>query len=221
MGRHGGDFDVLSSPVADRNNCSDVDYAALKSVEPEGFESWNDLKKQAWNQLDTNPNAFLYRYTLPGEEKKNGPWSDDEKQHFIKVLQEHPPDKAHWGMFSKHIPGRVGYQCNAFYKKLISLGEIDEATNQPKEDGQNTDGDSNNGEQKAKPLKKSKKNYVEYDGDQFAFNYNMINSTSFHFLPPNGNDDVPTFHEILLDSLKNTDIMQRFMETSNPYFKVK
>jgi hypothetical protein len=29
-----------------------------------------------------------------------------------------------WGIFSKPIPGRVGYQCSNFYRQLIKKGEI-------------------------------------------------------------------------------------------------
>lgn len=104
----------------------DIDLKEIKKNIPPDFDTWTECKKQAWQHLDDNPNTFFYRHVLPGETKKNGLWSEDEKVLFLKVFKEHPPVKGHWGLFSRYIPSRVGYQCNSFYKKLVSTGEIEE-----------------------------------------------------------------------------------------------
>lgn len=120
-------YDCCSSPVADR---SQVDIGSeIKQNEtelPAGFETWAPCKQQSWNQMNANPNAFFYRHVMPGENKKNGPWSNDEKLKFIKALEEEGGDVSHWGLFARKICGRVGYQCNAFFKKLQSSGELTE-----------------------------------------------------------------------------------------------
>ena len=125
----GDEVEICSSPMPEHMT-QDLDMPAVtigkeqeKKV-PAGFDQWAPCKKQAWLQMEANPNAFFYRHVLPDEERKNGPWTEEEKELFLKVLEEHPPEMGHWGLFARHIPGRVGYQCNAFYKKLVAAGEI-------------------------------------------------------------------------------------------------
>ena len=122
------DSDILSSPLSDHNNTTeDGTLGSIKLNEinlPEDFDSWTPCKQQAWMQIESNPNCFFYRHVLPGEEKKMGSWTQQERKLFIEAIKAHPPTSGHWGLFSRYIPGRVGYQCNAFYKKLLAEGAI-------------------------------------------------------------------------------------------------
>ena len=72
--------------------------------------------------------AFLYRNLKPGERKRTGAWSDDEKAKFVKRLAEFPIDGTNWGAFSAEIEGRCGYQCKKFYKLLVDRGEVKPVT---------------------------------------------------------------------------------------------
>ena len=121
--------DVCSSPIPERiENSVSVSLVNKKESypRPPDYDSWMPCKKQAWDQMEENPNGFFYRHVLPGEVKKNGPWSAEEKKLFIETLRKEPLGNTHWGLFARNIPGRVGYQCNAFFKKLIATGELQE-----------------------------------------------------------------------------------------------
>ena len=108
----------------------------------EEIETWSPAKRHSWESKKTNPNAFYYRHVDPGQVKKTGPWDDDEKVIFLRAIKLHPPTQGKWGLFSMHIPGRVGYQCRNFYHRLLESGEIQ--------------GDLVPGEGTEKPVKKEK-----------------------------------------------------------------
>ncbi len=64
-----------------------------------------------------------------GETQKNGKWEEEEKELFFKRYYQQygdakiPITEIKWGIFSRGIPGRVGYQCAAFMRSLIKAGE--------------------------------------------------------------------------------------------------
>jgi hypothetical protein len=91
---------------------------------PAGFFDWTHCRKQAWLSHQTNPNAFFYRHVAPGEVARGGPWTEAETSLVLEVLKEHPPGTNGWGLFSRHIPGRAGYQCRAHFKRLVAAGII-------------------------------------------------------------------------------------------------
>ena len=205
----------------------DVDLAAIKKIEPPGFQEWAQCKKQAWLQIDVNPNAFFYRHVLPGEERKNGPWSEDEKMLFLKNLKEHPPESGHWGLFARNIPGRVGYQCNAYFKKLVAAGEVEgyapkediETRNSQPKESSNVECDSDSQPIKVHTPKKKRNNLLSFRGNEYAYQYNIIDSNCFHFIPEDYDSDL-TFHEMLLDELKKPEIFKRFVNNTNIYYKI-
>lgn len=224
MSSCGSDNDVLSSPVGDHGIETEVDLSSIKKIEPPGFQDWAQCKKQAWLQIDVNPNAFFYRHVLPNEERKNGPWSEEEKALFLKNLKEHPPESGHWGLFARNIPGRVGYQCNAYFKKLVAAGEIEGYT--PKEDSENkhsqpkeASGSDNDSEIKVHTPKKKKSCLMNFKGEDYAYKYNIIDSSSFHFIPEDYDSEI-SFHETLLSELKNPETFQRFVNNTNVYYKI-
>ena len=69
-----------------------------------------------------NENAYYYRFNAPGEAQATGKVSEEEKAIFLKLVSEGVDYK--WGIFSKRMPGRVGYQCSNFYRQLIKNGEL-------------------------------------------------------------------------------------------------
>jgi len=99
---------------------------ALSDVQKK--EGWSKARIEAYEKIKTNPNAYYYRFNEPGEKQKNGKWSQKEKLKFIEKLKEYvqETDNFQWGLFSKHIPGRVGYQCSCFYRTLLKSREIKE-----------------------------------------------------------------------------------------------
>eukprot|EP01080_Neovahlkampfia_damariscottae_P012754 gene12754-7030_t len=101
-----------------------LDDALSKS---ESFEGWSPARIKAYKLLDTNPNAYYYRFNAPEENQKNGAWSKEEKELFferIKTFDLRKEGATQWGIFSMTIPGRVGYQCSNFYRHLVKKGEI-------------------------------------------------------------------------------------------------
>eukprot|EP01091_Cochliopodium_minus_P014530 TRINITY_DN4947_c0_g1_i1.p1 TRINITY_DN4947_c0_g1~~TRINITY_DN4947_c0_g1_i1.p1 ORF type:complete len:623 (+),score=220.02 TRINITY_DN4947_c0_g1_i1:30-1898(+) len=88
---------------------------------------WSEKRKKAYLKREKNPNSYYFRYKDPNEEIRKGPFTQMEKEAFIHRLKEVGPQN--WGIFSRMIEGRVGYQCSNFYKYLVSRGEIEEIRN--------------------------------------------------------------------------------------------
>ena len=101
---------------------------APKGISPETWLSWSDARRTSYLRADSFPNAYYYRHLPPGEKQINGAWTAHEKQLFLKRVAEFRGDSdtmnGDWGLFSLSIPGRVGYQCSNFYRKLVEAGEI-------------------------------------------------------------------------------------------------
>ena len=75
------------------------------------MEGWSEARIRAYQGMKKNPNAYFYRFNAPGETQKNGPWSKEEDELFMRRLKEFGAD-GQWGIFSMTIPGRVGYQVS-------------------------------------------------------------------------------------------------------------
>lgn len=107
-------------------------------VKEEEWNTWSDAHKQSYKQMKSNPNSYLYRNLSPGEKQKNGPWSPEEHRLFLKRLheiREQGINEGKWGIFSEAIPGRVGYQCANYYRKLVKSGEVHDEYYRQDEDG--------------------------------------------------------------------------------------
>lgn len=89
----------------------------------EAMRDWSAARIRAYAALETNPNAYYYRFNAPGEAQRTGPWSADEKALFLRRVAEIGVD-GRWGLFAAAIPGRVGYQCANFYRLLVRTGEL-------------------------------------------------------------------------------------------------
>lgn len=75
------------------------------------MEGWSEARVRAYQSMKKNPNSYFYRFNAPGEMQRNGPWSKEEDEAFMKRLNEFGAD-GQWGIFSMTIPGRVGYQVS-------------------------------------------------------------------------------------------------------------
>lgn len=73
------------------------------------MEGWSSARIRAYKALKDKPNTYYYRFNAPGEQQRNGPWTKQEHDLFMKRLEEVGAD-GQWGIFSMAIPGRVGYQ---------------------------------------------------------------------------------------------------------------
>jgi len=94
---------------------------ALKDVG--NMEGWSEARKKAWNNRRTAPNAYFYRFNVPGQPQKNGKWdAEDHRLFMARVLAFGVNDQ--WGIFSKKIPGRVGYQCSNYWRGLVKDGDV-------------------------------------------------------------------------------------------------
>eukprot|EP01122_Echinamoeba_exundans_P010684 TRINITY_DN4054_c0_g1_i2.p1 TRINITY_DN4054_c0_g1~~TRINITY_DN4054_c0_g1_i2.p1 ORF type:complete len:711 (-),score=177.41 TRINITY_DN4054_c0_g1_i2:1487-3619(-) len=100
-----------------------LDDAVAQATQQGSMEGWSQARVRAWKLRDSNPNAYYYRFNDPGEEQRNGKWTEDEKKAFFKRMAEVGVN-GQWGIFAKEIHGRVGYQCANFYRQLIESGEI-------------------------------------------------------------------------------------------------
>ena len=107
-------------------------------VSPEIWDSWSDAHKDSYIKQKENPNTYLYRNLPPGEKQKSGKWSKEETQLFLarlKEFREQGIKEGKWGLFSQAIPGRVGYQCSNFYRKLIKDGVVKDELYKQGQDG--------------------------------------------------------------------------------------
>lgn len=109
---------------------SNSEYPCPENIDEEIWNSWSEARKKSYITGMKNPNAYLYRHLPPGEEQRNGAWTKQEKALFFARLAEMREEgikTGKWGIFSMTIPGRVGYQCANYYRKLVASGEIKDA----------------------------------------------------------------------------------------------
>jgi len=95
---------------------------ALKTKDT-NMTGWSVARKKAYKVIEKNPNAYHYRFNKPGEPSGSGAWTKKEHKQFMKLLLEKGANK-NWGLFSIRIPGRVGYQCSNYYRKLVKHYKI-------------------------------------------------------------------------------------------------
>ena len=78
--------------------------------------TWSEARKKAYQNKETSPNQYYYRFNENPYEAKAGKWSKDEDELF-SLVKKHGPKQ--WGILSKSIAGRVGYTCNKRYHELV------------------------------------------------------------------------------------------------------
>lgn len=94
---------------------------ALKNVG--NMEGWSEARKKAWKNRKTAQNAYFYRFNVPGQPQKNGKWDKNDHALFMKRVMEIGANDQ-WGIFSKKIPGRVGYQCSNYWRSMVKDGDV-------------------------------------------------------------------------------------------------
>ena len=121
--------------VRHRSHVVKVDRLLLSDALAQGnMKGWSEARKRAYQLKDQNPNAYYYRFNDVGEEQGNGAWTKAEVKQFLKRLKEVGAN-GQWGIFAMGVPGRVGYQCSNFYRKLVEKGEIKDPNYVIGEDG--------------------------------------------------------------------------------------
>ena len=98
------------------------------------MKGWSEARKRAYQLKGQNPNAYYYRFNDVGEAQGNGAWTKAEVKKFLKRLKEVGAN-GQWGIFAMGVPGRVGYQCSNFYRKLVEKGDIKDPNYVIGEDG--------------------------------------------------------------------------------------
>ena len=97
---------------------------AVPDPKPDGWDSWSTAKKKSYLVRGENPNTFYYRHVSPGLTQATGKWTAEEHEQFMVGFSEMGPEITQWGVFSKHVPSRVGYQCRAHYVRLVKDGRL-------------------------------------------------------------------------------------------------
>ncbi len=52
------------------------------------MQGWSSARVRAHQMINQNPNTYYYRFNAPGETQRNGPWSAEEHEIFMKRLDE-------------------------------------------------------------------------------------------------------------------------------------
>lgn len=108
----------------DNNNNNDTNSVINEKVEESLSKAgWSTARIKAYKNKDKNPNAYYYRFNEPNETQRTGEWSIDEKIVFYNNIISIGLN-YNWGLFSKNIQGRVGYQCSNFFRSLILSKDI-------------------------------------------------------------------------------------------------
>ena len=138
--------DVFSSPYIPRDNTmfelsirneETKSFTIASRDDPDSLVSWLSVRRDSWMN---DENTYLYHNVPSNEVQRFGPWSEEEKQHFLHSLHNREPKDNEWGLFSKRIPGRTGSQCRRFYYQLFQTHE-----------------------QKSSPISLSKVKFAEYE----------------------------------------------------------
>ena len=93
----------------------------LNNVETK--EDWSDAQKKAWRQKASNPNEFYYRFNVSGQLQKKGEWDKAEHKLFMERVLELGVNEK-WGLWSKTIPGRIGYCCSNYMKRMREREDV-------------------------------------------------------------------------------------------------
>ena len=98
-------------------------------------------RQTAWNNRMKSPNEFYYRFNANGISRdqknqqrlclqqpcKTGAFGSTSTEHKLFMQRVKALGvNTEWGIFSKTIPGRVGYKCSSYWRKLITRGDIED-----------------------------------------------------------------------------------------------
>ena len=104
----------------DNDNDSESDSDIPKMVYS---SSWSHARKKAWRNRDKNKNEYYYRFNENALVVRKGKWKKKEFKQFMLNIKKFGVNKQ-WGMFSKNIKRRAGYQCSNKWRELIKSGMV-------------------------------------------------------------------------------------------------
>ena len=98
-----------------------------KQVNREVLEAlgWSKARIDAFMNKDTKPNAYYYRFLDRGEIQSNGGFTKEQHIKFMQRAKEIGVN-VQWGIFSRTIPGKVGYQCSNHWRQLILNKKVED-----------------------------------------------------------------------------------------------
>ena len=103
-------------------------------VSAEQWSSWSEGKWSQYTKYVKNANSYFYREVAPGEHFITGPFSAAEHAIFLERVKELKGRLVgNWGIFSRALPGRVGYQCANYYRQLVKRGILEDETKKNRE----------------------------------------------------------------------------------------
>ncbi|KAF7729339.1 hypothetical protein EC973_004595 [Apophysomyces ossiformis] len=119
----------MTTPMLASLSVSDPGRKQKKLVGEDVFtrssvKEWQAPRIKAWEGRYLRATITDSLWIVPGEGQRNGGWSREEHKLFMERYNEWISRGwkigASWGLFSKEIPHRVGYQCMNYYRKLVS-----------------------------------------------------------------------------------------------------
>ena len=96
---------------------------SVEQVDPQIMANWSNARLTAWSTFRSHPNRYLYRFNMPQEQQRMGPFTSEEHKLFMQRVHQLGANN-NWGIFSMTIPGRVGYQCGEYWRQLMRNGSV-------------------------------------------------------------------------------------------------
>lgn len=106
----------------------------LYPFDEETVKSWSSARLSAWKLRHENANAYYYRFEDPVVKQSHRASTTEQKQEnheafmarYDEFVREGWIIGTAWGLFSKAVPGFVGYQCANYYRKLVKDGNLED-----------------------------------------------------------------------------------------------
>jgi hypothetical protein len=116
-----------ASDASDADDDSDGVFEPAEDVwRPKEYARWGDRRRRAWDSIGRAPDEYYYDFAPPGVTAKwmTEEWSRQEEERLLVTYMLHPP-LGKWGLFSMHITGRCGRQCEQTFERLQEEGTVD------------------------------------------------------------------------------------------------
>ena len=108
-------------------------------IPPDLWSSYSPVRRESFNLMLVNPNAFFYRNRPPGDPQRVGAFTAEEERQFLDRLryfrEELQIEDGKWGLFAIPFRGRLGYQCSNFYRLLLESGKVTDPNYERDADG--------------------------------------------------------------------------------------
>jgi len=101
----------------------------LYPFDEETVKTWSSARLTAWKLRHENANAYYYRFEDPVVKQSHRASTEQKQENheafmarYKEFVREGWIIGTAWGLFSKAVPGFVGYQCANYYRKLVKDG---------------------------------------------------------------------------------------------------